>query len=67
MFHFSTMAHKYNIMDFLEKYRRHPCLWDKSHSDYRNHACRTVALETLLPVSGLTNIKDLKQKIRSLR
>lgn len=62
------MTDKFNIINFLEEYQRHPCLWDKSDNDYKNRSKRDSAEETLLKLpSGFANIKELRQKIRSLR
>ncbi|KAL1509038.1 hypothetical protein ABEB36_003843 [Hypothenemus hampei] len=61
------MATKFDIFQFLEEYQKHPCLWKKQMADYSNKDKRDRALELLLPVSGLSSIKDLKLKIRSIR
>ncbi|KAL1516178.1 hypothetical protein ABEB36_000097 [Hypothenemus hampei] len=61
------MATKFDIFQFLDEYQKHPCLWKKQIADYSNKDKRNRALELLLPLSGLSSIKDLKQKIRSIR
>lgn len=57
----------FNNIEFLNHYEDHPCLWDKSIPDFKNRQKRDAAEEKLLPVSGLSNIKDLRAKIRSIR
>lgn len=62
-----SMTDKFNISNFVIEYKRYPCLWDKSHNHYKNRNKRDSAEETLLQLSGLANIKELRQKIRILR
>lgn len=58
---------RFDVIHFLEEYERFPCLWKKSSADFKNRVKRDHAEETLLPLSGLSTIKELRQKIRSIR
>jgi len=57
----------FNTFEFLRYYQDHPCLWNKNIPDFRNRQKRDAAEEQLLPISGLSNIKQLRAKIRSIR
>lgn len=58
---------KFNVFEFLKEYQNYPCLWDKSHNNYKIKAERNSALQMILPISGLADINELKRKIRILR
>lgn len=58
---------KFNIFEFLKEYQKYPCLWDKNHNDYKIKAERNLALQMILPSSGLADINELKRKIRTVR
>lgn len=63
------MANHFNIIEFLEEYQRYPCLWDKSIADFSNRVKRDHASAQLLQVtsiSGIGNVKELRQKIRNI-
>lgn len=55
----------FDTIEFLKHYEKHPSLWDKSILDFKNSQKRKMAEEKLLPISGLSNIKQLRSKIRS--
>jgi len=57
----------FDTINFLRHYEQHPCLWDKTIPDFRNRLKRNTAEEKLLPISGLSNRKELRAKIRSIR
>jgi len=57
----------FDTIEFLKHYEEHPCLWDKCIPDFKNWQKRNAAEEKLLPISGLSNIKELRSKIRSIR
>lgn len=57
----------FDTIEFLKHYEEHPSLWDKSIPDFKNRQKRNSTEEKLLPISGLSNIKELKSKIRSIR
>lgn len=61
------MPERFDILKFLEEYERFPCLWKKNSPDFKNRVKRDNAEESLLPLSGLSSIKELRQKIRSIR
>lgn len=63
----SIAKQQFNTIEFLESYKQHPCLWDKASPDFRNRLIRDAAEEKLLPISKLSNIKELRSKIRSIR
>lgn len=56
-----------NVMSFLQHYRMHPCLWNRYHPHFKNRNARDQAEAVLLPISGVTNVKELRQKIRNIR
>ncbi|XP_022183307.1 uncharacterized protein LOC111042900 [Myzus persicae] len=57
----------FNIISFLEEYQRYPCLWLKKDPNYKLRHKRDAAEEALLAFTKLPNIKQLRQKIRSIR
>ena len=57
----------FDTIEFLKHYEEHPCLWDKCLPHFKNRQKRNVAEEKFLPISGLSNIKELRSKIRSIR
>jgi hypothetical protein len=57
----------FDVFKFLENYQMYPCLWDRSHQDYKSRLKRESAEEELLPLSGFPSVKELRAKIRSLR
>lgn len=57
----------FDTLNFLKHYKNFPCLWDKNLPDFRNRQKRSAAEEILLPISRLSNIKELRAKIRSIR
>ncbi|XP_063239622.1 uncharacterized protein LOC134540679 [Bacillus rossius redtenbacheri] len=57
----------FDVLEFLRHYQLHPCLWDRRHEDYKNRQKREAAEQELLPISGLSCIKELRAKIRSIR
>nr|BAH71045.1 ACYPI009600 [Acyrthosiphon pisum] len=63
----SIIKQQFDTIEFLKIYKQHPCLWDKALPDFRNRKMRDAAEEKLLPISKLSNIKELRSKIRSIR
>lgn len=63
----SIIKQRFDTIEFLKCYKKHPCLWDKALPDFRNRKMRDAAEEMLLPISKLSNIKELRSKIRSIR
>lgn len=61
------MTGSFDITEFIEEYQKHPCLWDKSLDEYRNRTKRDHAEEVLLQFSKISTLKELRQKIRSIR
>ncbi|CAI6370961.1 unnamed protein product [Macrosiphum euphorbiae] len=55
----------FDTIEFLKHYEEHPCLWDKCLPHFKNRQKRNVAEEKLLPISGLSNIKELRSEIRT--
>lgn len=63
----SIIKQQFDTFEFLTSYKQHPCLWDMYLPDFRNRKLRDAAEEILLPISKLSNIKELRSKIRSIR
>lgn len=63
----SIVKQKFDTIEFLKSYEQHPCLWNKALPDFRNRQIRHMAEEKLLPIARLSNIKELRSKIRSIR
>lgn len=61
------MSERFDVHEFLEEYQRFPCLWNKKCVDFKNRLKRDQAEQVLLPVTGLTTIKELRRKIRNIR
>jgi len=61
------MTKQFNIFDFLEEYERLPCLWDKDSDDFKLRTKRDNAEEYLLKTFNIATVKELRQKIRSIR
>ncbi|CAI6357484.1 unnamed protein product [Macrosiphum euphorbiae] len=61
------MTKQFNIFDFLEEYEKLPCLWDKDSDDFKLRTKRDNAEEYLLKTFKITTVKELRQKIRSIR
>jgi len=61
------MAHNFDISEFIEEYQKHHCLWDKSLDDYRNRVKRDHTEELVLQFFKISTLKELIQKIRSIR
>lgn len=57
----------FNITKFLESYQQYPCLWDKSLPEYKDRLKRDQAEDNLLNITGLSDKKSLRSKIRSIR
>jgi len=57
----------FDIPSFLEEYQRYPCLWLKKYVNYKLRHKRDAAEEALLAFTKLKSIKELRQKMRSIR
>lgn len=59
------------IDDFIEEYRKQPCLWQASSADFKNRKKRQEAYHKLIEVANKHgehyNIERTKQKINNLR
>lgn len=45
----------------------YPCLWNRNHVDFKSRPQREQAELALLPISGLSSVRELRQKIRNIR
>lgn len=54
-------------VQFITEYKRHECLWDPNHFQYKNRGVRTAAYQNILETMGMETIKDVISKIRILR
>uniref|UniRef100_A0A0A9YIG4 MADF domain-containing protein n=1 Tax=Lygus hesperus TaxID=30085 RepID=A0A0A9YIG4_LYGHE len=63
----SLPSPRLDVLQFLEEYKRFPCLWLRSDPDFRSREQRSEAYEYLLTRFNFQSIKEVKQKIRSLR
>ncbi|KAL5236885.1 hypothetical protein ACI65C_004295 [Semiaphis heraclei] len=61
------MTKQFTIFDFLEEYEGLPCLWDKDSDDFKLRTKRDNAEEYLLKTFNIATVKELRQKIRSIR
>uniref|UniRef100_A0A2S2QRJ1 MADF domain-containing protein n=1 Tax=Sipha flava TaxID=143950 RepID=A0A2S2QRJ1_9HEMI len=61
------MKKQFDIFKFLEEYEKFHCLWDKDSADFKIRAKRDSAEEYLLKTFNITTVKELRQKIRSIR
>lgn len=57
----------FDIVPFLNEYEKFPCLWNKSHIDFKDKIARNGAEQHLMQVTGVTNAIALRKKIRSVR
>ncbi|KAK4882741.1 hypothetical protein RN001_006060 [Aquatica leii] len=57
----------FNIKAFLIEYENHRCLWDKVHLHFKDRLVRSKAKEDLIRQFGISDIKSLRKKIRSIR
>ncbi|CAI6374859.1 unnamed protein product [Macrosiphum euphorbiae] len=57
----------FDIPSFLEEYQRYPCLWFKKDVNYKLRHKRDAAEEALLDFTKLQTVKELRQKMRSIR
>lgn len=54
------------IFSLIKEYEQHPCLWQKSHQDYKNNFKKIDAINAIAVLLNLT-AEFVKDKCRSLR
>lgn len=57
----------FDLPSFLEEYQRYSCLWFKKEVNYKLRHKHDAAEEALLAFTKLKTIKELRQKMRSIR
>lgn len=66
----STSARDF-VLEVIEKYKSHPCLWQVKHADYHNREKRNAAMNDLLALFKTkdpdANLDTVKKKITSMR
>lgn len=54
------------MFDVIKEYESHPCLWQKSHRDYKNNFRKADAIADIATLTDLTP-ELVKEKLRMLR
>lgn len=66
------MSRDFNLIcDLIEAYKNNPCLWDKSHANFKNLHVKQTAYEDLLVVvqqhDRNATVETVKKKISNLK
>lgn len=56
-----------DIAEFLQIYHHYPCLWDRSHPDFKDRTKRNEAEADILEMTEFTDVKELRNKIKNIR